>query len=81
MGNIQVSLELKHKQRKVEKQIKEELKNPDFYSMYTRKTLREVMIALFPYETMMNDEGKAFSGMTKKRMCRHLKGYAILKQW
>lgn len=49
--------------------------------MYMRKILREVMIALFPYETMMNDERKAFSGMTKERMCRHLKGYAILKQW
>lgn len=55
----------------MQKQIKEEIKNPDFLDMYTRKTLREVMVALFPYETMMN----------KARMYRHLSEYAILRRW
>ena len=49
--------------------------------MYTRKTLREVMVTLFPYETMMNRAGRAFCGMTKARMYHHLLGYAILKGW
>lgn len=37
-----------------------------FLNMYTRATLREVMIALFPYESMINSAGRAFCGMTKK---------------
>lgn len=39
------------------------------------------MVALFPYETMMNRANRAFTGMTKARMYRHLLGYAILKGW
>lgn len=50
-----------------------------FLNMYTRATLREVMIALFPYESMINSAGRAFCGMTKKRMYKHLLGYAVLK--
>ncbi len=76
-----IPYELRSKQWKMQRKIKEELKNPLFLDMYTRKTLREVMVALFPYETMMNRANRAFTGMTKARMYRHLLGYAILKGW
>lgn len=76
-----IPYELRSKQWKMQRKIKEELKNPCFLDMYTRKTLREVMVALFPYETMMNRANRAFAGMTKARMYRHLLGYAILKGW
>lgn len=76
-----IPYELRSKQWKMQRKIKEELKPPLFLDMYTRKTLREVMVALFPYETMMNRANRAFTGMTKARMYRHLLGYAILKGW
>lgn len=76
-----ISWELRSKQWKMQRRIKEELKDPNFCDKYTRKTLREVMVVLFPYETMCNRAGRAFMGMTKNRMYRHLKGYAILKGW
>lgn len=76
-----IPYELRSKQWKMQRKIKEELKNPLFLDMYTRKTLREVMVALFPYENMMNRANRAFTGMTKARMYRHLLGYAILKGW
>ena len=63
------------------KKNKRRIEEPLFLDMYTRKTLREVMVALFPYETMMNRANRAFTGMTKARMYRHLLGYAILKGW
>lgn len=76
-----ISYELRSKQWKMQRKIREELKDSNFLNMYTRKTLREVMVALFPYETMMNKANRAFMGMTKARMYRHLLGYAILKGW
>lgn len=81
MDRTYVSLDLRMKQWDMERKIKEELKNPDFYNMYTRKTLREVMVALFPYETLCNYENRAFISMKKMRMYKHLQGYAILKGW
>lgn len=76
-----IPYDIRFKQWDMEKKMKKELKNPNFLNMYTRKTLREVMVTLFPYETMMNRNGRAFCGMTKARMYRHLLGYAILKGW
>lgn len=76
-----ISYELRSKQWEMQRKIKEELKNPCFLDMYTRKTLREVMVTLFPYESMVNRANRAFMGMTKARMYRHLLGYAILKGW
>ncbi len=76
-----IPYELRSKQWAMQRRIKEELKNPNFLDMYTRKTLREVMVTLFPYETMMNRANRAFMGMTKARMYRHLLGYAILRRW
>lgn len=76
-----IPYEIRSKQRAMQIQIKEELNNPNFLDMYTRKTLREVMTTLFPYETMINEANRAFMGMTKARMYRHLLGYAILKKW
>lgn len=69
------------KRRDIERQIREEIKNPNFLKSYTRKTLREVMIVLFPHVTTTNIANRAFAGMTKARMYRHLQGYAILKKW
>jgi hypothetical protein len=65
----------------MQEKIKRELFNPNFLDLYTRKTLCEVMRTLFPYETMINEADRAFMGMTKQRMYRHLLGYAILKGW
>lgn len=76
-----IPYEIRSKQWAMQIQIKEELNNPNFLDMYTRKTLREVMTTLFPYETMINEANRAFMGMTKARMYRHLLGYAILKKW
>ena len=76
-----IPYDLRYKQKDMERKIKEEIKDPDFLKMYTRKTLREVMVALFPYEAMMHPFGRAFTGMTKARMYRHLLGLAILKDW
>lgn len=81
INTLFIPYELRSKQWKMQRKIKEELKNPLFLDMYTRKTLREVMVALFPYETMMNRANRAFTSMTKARMYRHLLGYAILKGW
>lgn len=76
-----IPYEIRSKQWDMQRKIKEELKNPNFLDTYTRKTLREVMVVLFPYETMMNQANRAFMGMTKARMYRHLLGYAILRGW
>lgn len=76
-----ISYEIRAKQWKMQRIIKEELKSPNFLDSYTRKTLCEVMRTLFPYETMINRADRAFMGMTKQRMYRHLLGYAILKGW
>ena len=81
MNTSFIPYDIRSKQWDMERKIKKELNNPDFLEKYTRKTLREVMIALFPYESMINRSGRAFCGMTKKRMYRHLLGYAILKRW
>ena len=81
MNTSCISYELRSKQWAMQRRIKEELKDPNFLNNYTRKTLREVMVILFPYETMVNSAGRAFIGMTKARMYRHLQGYAILKGW
>lgn len=75
---MHMSHDIIYQQWNMERRIKKELKNPDFLNSYTRKTLREVMIVLFPH--VMPTE-KAFTGMTKARMYRHLLGYAILKRW
>lgn len=84
MNNVNtsfISYEIRGKQWAMQRRIKEELKNPNFLDNYTRKTLSEVMVTLFPYESTMNRAGRAFKGMTKARMYRHLLGYAILKGW
>lgn len=73
--------ELRRQQWEMEIRIREELRNPNFLDMYTRKTLREVMVILFPHVDIENKVGRAFMGMSKARMYRHLKGYAILKRW
>lgn len=78
---MDISYEVLSKQWDIERRIKEELKNPNFLNMYTRETLREVMRDLFPHVTITNCAGRAFMGMTKARMYRHLLGYAILKGW
>lgn len=57
--------------------VREDLKSPDFLDMYTRKTLRKIMLVLYPYVAETNP--RAFMGMSKIRMYRHLLGYAILK--
>ena len=76
-----ITYENRSKQWKMQRQIKEELKDPNFLDNYTRKTLREVMRTLFPHVTMTNQADRAFMGMTKMRMYKHLMGYAILKGW
>mgnify|MGYP001101953636 CR=1 FL=1 len=80
MKNV-VNDELRKKQLEMEKRIKKEIEDPNFLNMYTRKTLREVMLALFPYESVTHPVNRAFNGMTKARMYRRLLGYAILKRW
>lgn len=81
MKDIVVNDELRKKQLEMEKRIKKELEDPNFLNMYTRKTLREVMLALFPYEAVTHVVNRAFAGMTKARMYRRILGYAILKRW
>lgn len=66
MNTSFIPYDIRSKQWDMERKIKKELNNPDFLEKYTRKTLREVMIALFPYESMINRSGRAFCGMTKK---------------
>lgn len=78
---MMIPVELQYKQWEMERRIREELKNPNFLNMYTRKTLQEVMVILFPHVAITNSAGRAFMGMSKARMYRHLKGYAILKGW
>ena len=73
--------ELRRKRWEMETRIKEELRNPNFLDMYTRKPLREVMVVLYPHVTIENRVGRAFMGRFKVRMYKHLKGYAILKCW
>ena len=80
MKNV-VNDELRKKQLEMEKKIKKELENQDFLNLYTRKSLREVMLVLFPYEAVTHPVNRAFNGMTKARMYRRLLGYAILKRW
>lgn len=83
MDTLIIPYDIRSKQWNMERKIKKQLFDPDFdfLNMYTRVTLREVMIALFPYESMINSAGRAFCGMTKKRMYKHLLGYAVLKGW
>jgi hypothetical protein len=83
MNTSFIPYDIRSKQWNMERKIKKQLFDPDFdfLGMYTRETLREVMIALFPYESMVNKSGRAFCGMTKKRMYKHLLGYAVLKEW
>lgn len=76
-----ISYDLRIKQWDTEKIVRKELNNPDFYSKHTRKSMREILTNLFPYETLMNPAGRAFMGMTKKRMLRHLYSYALVKGW
>lgn len=64
---------------RMEDRIREELKNPNFLDGYTRKTLREVMIVLYPHVAKSNR--MAFMDMTKNRMYRHLLSRAVLKRW
>lgn len=81
MNTSFIPYKLREEQWKMQRKIKEELGSPNFLDLYTRKTLCEVMRTLFPYETMMNEANRAFRGMTKQRMYRHLLGYAILRGW
>lgn len=73
--------ELQIKQWETEKIIKEELKNPDFLNRYTRRQLRNVMLALNPRFIEQGMGSYAFRDTSKKRMYKHLIGYAILKGW
>lgn len=53
----------------------------EFLALYTRKTLREVMVELFPHIAADNPHGCAFAGMTKNRMYKHISGLAVLHNW
>lgn len=78
---MNIPYDLRIKQKETEKEIEKTLYEPDFLDKYTRKTLRQVMVDLFPYEVIVNQYDDAFSSMTKKRMYKHLIGYGILKGW
>lgn len=66
------------KQWDMENRIREELRNPNFLKNYTRKSLREVMLGLYPEH---RNNKYAFRSMTKNRMYRHILATAILKKW
>jgi len=53
----------------------------EFLALYTRQTLREVMVELFPHIAADNPYGYAFAGMTKNRMYKHILGLAVLHNW
>lgn len=66
------------KQWDMENRMQEELRNPNFLKNYTRKSLREVMLVLYPEH---RNNKYAFRSMTKNRMYRHILATAILKKW
>lgn len=77
---LRLDYEIIQKQRQTERMVREHLKKHNLEKIYTRKELSKIMRDLYPY-TNLNYGNRAFMGMTKARMIRHIEGLAILKRW